>query len=258
MDNSPRSQLFRSCALACACVTLVVLPAHADVKTREKAQVKLEGGLGMMMRMWAGNTPPDGVVSTAAVKGNRKATMNDTTGTIVDLTEQKVYQLDIKDKSYRVVTFDEMRRKLQEAQERAAKQAKETQQEPAKQQSGKEVEFDFDMKETGQTKSIAGYDAREVVMTVTVREKGKTLDESGGIVLTADSWLGPDIPALRELAEFEMKYWKAVAPETAAVSAEQMAAIAAMYPMIKQAMERMNQEKVNMKGTPLAMTMTLD
>jgi hypothetical protein len=37
-----------------------------------------------------------------------------------------------------------------------------------------------------------------------------------------------------------------------------MAAIAAMYPMIKQAMERMNQEKVNMKGTPLAMTMTFD
>ena len=258
MDNSHRSRLFRSCALACACVTLVALPAHADVKTREKAQVKLEGGLGMMMRMFGGKAATDGIVSTTAVKGNRKATMNDTTGTIVDLTEQKVYQLDIKDKSYRVVTFDEMRRKLQEAQERAAKQAKETQQEPAKQQSGKEVEFDFDMKETGQTKSIAGYDAREVVMTVTVREKGKTLDESGGMVLTADSWLGPDIPALRELAEFEMKYWKAVAPETAAVSAEQMAAIAAMYPMIKQAMERMNQEKVNMKGTPLAMTMTFD
>ena len=53
-------------------------------------------------------------------------------------------------------------------------------------------------------------------MTVTVREKGKTLEESGGVVLTADSWLGPEIPALKELAEFEMKYWKAIAPETAA------------------------------------------
>ena len=49
-------------------------------------------------------------------------------------------------------------------------------------------------------------------MTVTVREKGKTLDESGGVVLTTDSWLGPDIPAMKELAEFEMKYWKAIAP----------------------------------------------
>ncbi len=117
---------------------------------------------------------------------------------------------------------------------------------------------DLDIKETGQTKSIAGYDARQVIMTVTVREKGKTLDESGGLVLTADSWMGPEIPAMRELAEFEMKYWKAIAPETAAVSAEQMAAIAAMYPMIKQAMDKMNQEKVSMKGTPLATTMTFE
>ncbi len=95
-------------------------------------------------------------------------------------------------------------------------------------------------------------------MTVTVREKGKTLDESGGVVLTADSWLGPDIPAMKELAEFEMKYWKAIAPETALVSAEQMAAIAAMYPMIKPAMDRLAKENVSLKGTPLATAMTFD
>ena len=52
-------------------------------------------------------------------------------------------------------------------------------------------------------------------MTVTVREKGKTLEESGGVVMTANSWLGPAIPAMKELAEFEMKYWKAIAPEAA-------------------------------------------
>jgi hypothetical protein len=246
---------------AVLCISLFATPLLADVKTREKAQVKFEGGLGMMMRMFGGKAASEGIVSTNAVKGNRKATITDTTGRIVDLGEEKVYDLDMKDKSYRVTTFAEMRKKLEEARERAAKQNKDApkeQGEAAPQQSGKEVEFDFDMKETGQTKSIAGYDAREVVMTVTVREKGKTLDESGGIILTADSWLGPDIPAMKELAEFEMKYWKAIAPETAAISAEQMAAVAAMYPMIKQAMDRMNQEKVNMKGTPLAMTMTFD
>jgi hypothetical protein len=250
-------------SIALACVALSASPARADVKTREKAQVKFEGGLGMMMRMFGGKAASEGIVSSNAVKGNRKATITDTTGRIVDLAEEKVYELDMKDKSYRVTTFAELRKKLQEARDRAAKQAKDAPKEPgepAPQQSGKdkEVEFDFDMKETGQTKSIAGYDAREVVMTVTVREKGKTLDESGGVVLTADSWLGPDIPAMKELAEFEMKYWKAIAPETAAISAEQMAAVAAMYPMIKQAMDRLNQEKVSMKGTPLAMTMTFD
>jgi hypothetical protein len=261
-SNPSWSELFWSCAIACSLLGLSAAPALADVKTRDKGQVKFEGMLGTMMRMFGGKALSEGIVSTNAVKGNRKATLNDLTGRIVDLGEQKVYDLDMKKKTYTVTTFDQLRQKLREAQERAAKEAKDAPKEAGEpaQPSGsdKQYEFDFDVKETGQTRSIAGYDAKQVVMTVTVREKGKTLDESGGVVLTADSWLGPDIPAMKELAEFEMKYWKAIAPETALVSAEQMAAVAAMYPMIKPAMDRLNQEKVSLKGTPLAMTMTFE
>jgi hypothetical protein len=256
------SQKLRSCAMACLLLASSAAPALADVKTRDKGQVKFEGMLGTMMRMFGGKALSEGIVSTNAVKGNRKATLNDTTGRIVDLDEQKVYDLDVKNKTYTVTTFDQLRQKLREAQERAAKEAKDAPKEagePTQPASGdKQFEFDFDVKETGQTRAIAGHDARQVIMTVTVREKGKTLDESGGVVLTADSWLGPDIPALKELAEFEMKYWKAIAPETALVSAEQMAAIAALYPMIKPAIDRINQEKVNLKGTPLATVMTFE
>jgi hypothetical protein len=257
-----RSQLLWSCTIACSLLALSAAPALADVKTRDKGQVKFEGMLGTMMRMFGGKALSEGVVSTNAVKGNRKATLNDLTGRIVDLGEEKVYDLDMKKKTYTVVTFDQLRQKLREAQERAAKEAKDAPKEPGEpaQPSGneKQYEFDFDVKETGQTRSIAGYDTKEVIMTVTVREKGKTLEESGGVVLTTDSWLGPDIPAMKELAEFEMKYWKAIAPETALVSAEQMAAVAAMYPMIKPAMDRLNNEKVSLKGTPLATTMTFE
>ena len=256
-----RSQL-RSCSIACTLLALLAAPALADVKTRDKGQVKFEGMLGTMMRMFGGKALSEGIVSTNAVKGNRKATLNDLTGRIVDLDEQKVYDLDMKKKTYTVTTFEQLRQKLREAQERAAKEAKDAPKEPGEptqpSNTDKQFEFDFDVKETGQTRAIAGHDARQVVMTVTVREKGKTLDESGGVVLTTDSWLGPDIPALKELAEFEMKYWKTIAPESALVSAEQMAAIAALYPMIKPAMDRINQEKVNLKGTPLATSMIFE
>ena len=44
---------------------------------------------------------------------------------------------------------------------------------------------------------------------------------------------------MKELADFELRYWKAIAPEAAGMSAEQMAAVMAMYPMLKQAMERL-------------------
>jgi hypothetical protein len=257
-----RSHWFWSCATVCSLIVCSSALALADVKTRDKGQVKFEGMLGTIMRIGGGKALAEGIVSTNAVKGNRKATINDVTGRIVDLGEQKVYDLDMKKKTYTVTTFDELRAKIREAQERAAKQAKEAPKEAGEPApptgTEKQLEFDFDVKETGQTRSIAGYDAKEVIMTVTVREKGKTIEDSGGVVLTANSWLGPEIPAMAELAEFEMKYWKAIAPETALVSAEQMAAVAALYPMIKPAMDRLNQEKASLEGTPLATSMTFD
>lgn len=243
-------------ALAFVAATATI---SADVRTREKGQVKFEGMLGRMVGMFGGKAARDGVVSTSIVKGDRKATFADTTGRIVDLAEEKVYDLDLKKKTYQVTTFDELRRRMKEAQERAARDAsKEEGRKPEDQPSGKELEIDFDVKETGQQRSVAGHDARQVIMTVTVREKGRTLDDGGGLVMTTDSWLGPAVPALKELADFELRYWKAIAPETAGVSAEQMAAMMALYPMIKQALERMNQEKVKLEGTPLATTMTFE
>src|SRR6185436_7826138 len=135
-----------------------------------------------------------GVVATTAVKGNRKSTMNDATGQIIDLSEEKIYALDLKKKTYEVTTFEELRQKMREAREKAQKDAEAQQGKEEKAQKTepqKELEVDFTVKETGQKKQIAGYDAREVIMTITVREKGKTLEDSGGIVMTNDAWLGP-------------------------------------------------------------------
>jgi hypothetical protein len=144
---------------------------------------------------------------------------------------------------------------MREAQEKAEQQTpKEEKPQQEAGQPAKEIEIDFDVKETGQTKTLAGHDTREVVMTAIVREKGRTLEEGGGLVMTSTSWMAAAIPALKELADFEMRYWKAIAPETAGMSAEQMAAVMAMYPMLKPAMERLKAEGAKMDGTPLVTT----
>ncbi len=259
-------RLLMSCSVVLSLAAVTPGPAQAEVKTRDRSQIKFEGMLGRMMGMVGGKAMKDGIVSSNAVKGDRKATTSDTTGRIVDLAEEKVYDLDLKKKSYTVVTFAELRQQLQEAQEKARRDAekageaagKEKEKEPERQQKAPEVEVDFDLKETGQTRAIAGYDAREVVMTITVREKGKVLEENGGLVVRSDMWLGPEIPAMKELAEFELRYWKAVAPETTGVSAEQMTALVAMYPMVKEGVDRLNREKVNLKGTPLTTVTTFE
>ena len=254
------NRFVKSCAFVLPLAALTAGPLQADVKTRDKGQVKFEGVLGRMMGMFGGKAAKDGVVTSNAVRGDRKAEFNDTRGRIVDLKEEKVYEIDMKKKTYEVTTFDELRRRMREAQEKAQREAPTEQEgrDAKDERPAKEMEVDFDVKETGQTKTLAGYDTRQVIMTVTVREKGRTLDDGGGLVMTADSWIGPEIPAMKELAEFEMRYWKALAPETAGMSAEQMAAAVAMFPMIKSAMERLQKESVKLKGTPLATTTTFE
>ena len=68
----------------------------------------------------------EGVTTMVAVKGNRKATLNgDSTGQIIDLSEEKIYDLDLKNKTYKVTTFGEIRKQMEEAKRRAEQAAKE-------------------------------------------------------------------------------------------------------------------------------------
>lgn len=250
----------KTCVVTLPLLFLMATPAAAEVKTRERAQVKLEGFLGRMVGMFGGRAAREGVVTTNAVRGDRKAEMGEAMGRIVDLREEKIYELDMKRRTYQVTTFEELRRRMREAQEKAARDTAKQDPEARKQQEqlAAEFEVDFDVKETGQTKQLAGHNAREVLLTVAIRQKGHTLEEGGGFVMSSNTWLAPEIPAMRELADFEMRYWKAIAPEAAGMSAEQLAMIMAMYPMMGRAMERLKEESAKLEGTPLATTMVFE
>jgi hypothetical protein len=244
--------------LAALAVTLAVCAAvslSADVKTQERTQVKFEGALGRVVNLFGGKGAREGVVSTVAVKGDRMMSTTDTTGEIVDLTEEKVYELDVKKKSYTIATFAEMRQKMEEAMAKAkADAAKDNRQ--AEKKSGeptKEYEMDFSVKQTGQNRLIAGHDTKESVATITVREKGKAL-EDGGMVMETSLWLAPDVPALKELNDFRVRYaQKLYGPVMA--QAPDMAQAMAMYPMMKDAMAKFQAESQKMQGTPLSTVM---
>lgn len=251
---------FIACAAALPLIGLLGTSLAAEVKTREKTLIKFEGMLGRMVGLFGGKAAKEGIVSTTAVSGDRKISMNDNTGQIIDLGEEKVYDLDYRKKEYRVTTFEQIRQRMKEAQEKARKDMeREEGREEQPDQPQKEWEFDFDVKETGERKQIAGHDARQVIMTVTAREKGKALEDGGGFVMTSDSWLGPDLPALKELADFQMRYYKQLyGADAFGMGAEQMAMVMAMYPMLQQASDRLKQEGTKLQGTPLATTMTFE
>jgi hypothetical protein len=249
-------------ALAAALFVLSVNTLRADVRADEKTHVEFAGMLGRMVNLFGGKGAREGITSSVAVKGDRKARMTEQTGQIIDLAEEKVYDLDLRKKSYKVTTFAELRRKMEEAQKKAEENARKQdgkKDAPADKENQKQMEVDVSVKNTGERKTINGFETREQVVTVTVREKGKTLEESGGMVMTTDMWMAPRIAAMKEIAEFDMRYaQKLYGPALADVSAEQMAMAMAMYPQMKQAMGRMTTEGAKLDGTAILTTVTMD
>jgi hypothetical protein len=232
----------------------------ADVRTEQKTQVQFGGMLGRVMNLFGGRAAREGITSTVLVKGDRKVTTSNNSSQIIDLSEEQVYDVDLRRKTYKVTTFAEFRRRIEEARRQAEEDARKQQQEspdPA-QGDAKEVEVDFDVKKTGETKTVNGFATSQTLVTITVREKGKTLDESGGLVLTSDMWLAPEQPALEEVAEFDRRYAEKLYGGLTGVSADQMAMALAMYPMLRQALERMNAEGDKVEGTAILTTLTFD
>jgi len=240
-----------------SCMMLLLLfstlPSRADVKTEEKSRMKFEGVLGKMMGLFGGKAAKEGITSTVAVQGNRKVSFTGDTGEIIDLDEEKIYNLDLRKKQYRVTTFAELRRQMEEARTKA-KEARKSE-EPAQPAEGgqPQMEIDFSLKESGQQRTINGFDCREVVMTITMREKGKTLEEGGGMLMTTNIWLGPEIPYMKEIEQFNMRYAEKLNGPFAmsAAEAQQVAAALAMYPGMQEMLGKFQAEKVNMDGTEI-------
>jgi hypothetical protein len=238
-------------------LALASVPAlRADVKTQQKSLVTLGGMMGRMMNMFGGKAAKEGITSTVAVSGDRKLNASDTHGQIVDLKEEKIYDLDMKKKTYSVATFADVRQKMEEAEAKARADAAKAPKEEQSDNQGKQMEIDIDVKNTGQTKSINGFDTHEVVITVTAREKGKKLEESGGMVMTVDNWLTKGQPALKEIADFDRRYFQQLAGPAIQLDAQQLATAMAMMPGLKESFARVNKETLD--GTAIQSVTTVE
>ena len=235
----------------------------ADIRSDQRVKFQLGGALGKLVNVFAGKAAREGVTTMVAVRGDRKISMSDSTGQIVDLAEEKVYDLDIKKKSYTVTTFAEVRKRMEEARREMEKARREAPAEPSKpaekDPNAKEFEVDVDVKKTAETRQINGFNTTKTIVLVTVREKGKTLNESGGLVITSDMWLAANAPSTKELMEFEQRYAQKLAgPVIVGASAQEMASVMAIYPQLKPALDRMRAEGNKITGTAILSDMRME
>ncbi len=247
----------QSIAVIAAGCALVAATCLADANVDQKTQVKFGGFMGGMINAFGGKATHEGSTSTTYVKGDRKATIHDGSGEIVDLDAEKIYYLDYGRKTYRVVTFDELRKQFEAQKARAEKENTRQAKEPKKE--GPEYEVDFDVKDTGAKEVINGFHTHEVIVTITAREKGKKLDQSGGVVLTSDMWMGPHLAAMKDIRDFDRRYFeKLYGREFAGADMAQMAVMMASNPAFGKAMKTFSQKSASLEGTPIRTTMTVE
>lgn len=256
-----------------AALALALVPAaFAGVKTEENTRVELGGPLGGILKLFGGKGAKEGVLTRTAVFGERRLLASPEAAQIVDLAEGAVYELDLKKKTYTVTTFAELRQRFEEqkakAEAEAAKaQAKADKQAPAQQPAAdpqaKEFEVDFQASNTAERRQVAGHEARLVVLRATVHEKGRSVQQAGGLMIRNDLWLVPKLEELDELEAWNRRYALKMAEVygagAATVAVEQMAKLYALYPGVQKAMEKMRAEtdKLDLEGTTVAATLTV-
>ncbi len=252
----------RIAASALLASLLLADAAVAAVKVQEKTEAKFGGLIGAMAGAMGGgaNAP---TLSTVAVLGDRKLSLSAMSGEIIDLQEEKVYRLDPRNKTYTVLSFAAIRKQMEDA--RARMQGKKPQAEPpAAAAPGKDpnVEVDYDVKDTGQAKAINGFDAKQMVLTISVRQKGKTLEQGGGMVMRSDMWMSDALGARKEVADFDRRYaqklYGGADLGAALASMGQMASAAMMNPGIGPAMAKLRAETDKMHGSPVLTTTTME
>jgi hypothetical protein len=233
--------------------------AMADVNVQEKTQVHFSGFLGGVVNVFGGRAAREGVTSNVFVKGDRKASINDTTETITDLGEEKVYHVDLGRKTYKVETFDEIRKRFEEQKARAEKEAaKEQKNAKSEKPEGPEYVVEFDVKKTGQKQTVNGFDTHEVVTTITVHEKGKTIEKAGGSIFKVDSWVGPTIREMKEVHEFDRRYAQKIYGNSLASAEAQMAMLVATNPAFAKAMKTFAEKGSTYDGTPIRTILTFE
>lgn len=260
--------LTRAAVVAMLSVALSAL-VEAGVKTEENTRIQFGGALGGIMSAFGGKAAKEGVVTTTAVAGDRRLVRGGNTGQIVDLAEEKIYDLDLKKKTFTVTSFAELKKRFEEERAKAEEQAKkareqqEKKKQPGTDTAAKELQVDFEVSRTAEKREIAGHEARLVILRATVHEKGRPVQQAGGLLVRNDLWLAPKLAELNELEAWNRRYAQKMAEvygvAPGAASVQQMAALFATYPGAQQAMQKLRAEteKVDLDGTAVSTILTL-
>ena len=133
------------------------------------------------------------IQSTVSVKGNRMAHKTADSVSITDIDKETITHVNYASKTYSVITFAQMKQALEDMTKKMQSR-----------KPGEAPDFHFDVKlnDTGQTRTIAGNSAHEIVMTMTMQGADAKSGAKGGIDMTNDMWIAPKVSGYEEMRAF--------------------------------------------------------
>jgi hypothetical protein len=183
----PRQPCKRTLSLCISVALMMPVCMTADLRYEETTEMK--GGIMESLGKFAGMFGAKGLTkstTSTSLKGDRmrKDQLDGeelTSSQIIQLDREQIVTLDHKRKTYTVMTFAEMRAQMEKAIATAKSTPPPNQPAPqADQKPDVKVEPKVNVKDTGETKVINGFNTHRVLLTVELEgEDQKTKDKRG-------------------------------------------------------------------------------
>ncbi len=168
---------------------LFTIPAAADVTYEEQTT------MGGMMQMMGMGKPTK---STTRLSGDFLRTDNGDEATITDLAGEKIITLNTKKKTYSVMTFAEMKQKMEQAM--ATLQGKKAEK-PA-QPSDVSMKTDVKVTDTGRSETLQGVACKQYLLELNMSAKSEKEQQSGTMSTVTEMWMAKDVPGSAEMNAF--------------------------------------------------------
>jgi hypothetical protein len=175
---------------------------------------------------------------------------------IVRLEDDKLYHLNINKKEYTETSFEQMRERLQKAQDQMNSTDEKKQPSAVDQSKCEWLPARADVKKTGEKAQFAGYDSERVIITAAQPCKDKDTGSICEVALVLDQWLST---GFAESAE-ALKFYKAYAAKmgmdpTSSQDVSQRAR--ALFSQYKGIWTEVAAKMQNVKGYPVKSSFTL-
>jgi hypothetical protein len=199
----------------------------------------------------------DPVVSSIYLKDNRLARVSTDNIEIIDLDKETITHIDCLNKTYSVVTFDQMKQAVENARQQMKNQPAAADKPEAK-PDPQDVKMSFDVKvrKTGAQKEVSGLESSEAILTMTMTATDAKSQQSGALAITNDMWMVPAIPGYEQVRDFYRRMALKMADATAGISYD-FSKMLAQNPGAGAALGDMAKEMQKLDGVPVMQIMRM-